>query len=541
MSFLTALAIACAAQAQAPSPIPPQLPAPKVLLVPLDSRPAAGQFAQMIGKMASTDVETPPVGELGRFTTPGQPDAVLDWLAGQDYTGVGAVVVSIDMVTYGGLIASRTDDVPFLQAELRLQRLADIRRQHPKVSFYAFSSIMRLTPTATPTNGEWRNALAKYAELTERYAQNKVGADFEALKNLEKQIPPEQIEAYEATRQRDHAIQVEAVRMASQGVFDYLTIGQDDARAYGPHVPETLHLHQLVSKLGIDGKVYFCEGIDQLSSVLVSRALLRESGWVPRVRVIYSDPDRSMAYAYYESKPINDSLRDQIFASGARPVSDDGAPADYDLFVNVPGRGETSFQGFLKDLDGELDQGFPVCVADINLGRDGTADPELFGEMMQKQRMMRLLAFAGWNTAGNSIGTAIPAANVYLLARKLNVDPLEREVAQREFLLHRFVNDYAYHKYTRPEAYRIIAEDPHGNKDLTGEPLFSEVEAFVRRDLEQHLQQFYAEEFQGQKFYAGDKEYEFDGLKDVHIFLPWPRAYEVQLEFSLETRPTAVN
>jgi hypothetical protein len=539
MSFITALALAYAAQAQAP--IPPHLPSPKVILIPLDSRPAAGQFAQMIGKMASTDVETPPVAELGRFTTPGQADAVLDWLAEQDYTGVGAVVVSADMVTYGGLIASRTNDTPLKLAEERLARLAEIRRQHPSAPFYVFSSVMRLSPTATPSNGGWRAALAKYAELTERYARNKVGADFETLKTLEKQIPPRQIEEYEATRQRDHQIQVELVRMAAQGVFDYLTVGQDDARAYGPHVPETLHLHQLVSKLGIDGKVYFCEGIDQLSSLLVSRALLRESGWVPRVRVVYSDPDRSMAYAYYESKPINESLRDQIFASGARPVSDDGAPADYDLYVNVPGRGEASFREFLKNLDDELAQGFPVCVADINLGPDGTADPELFGEMMRKQRMMRLLAFAGWNTAGNSIGTAIPAANVYLLARKLDVDPLQREVAQREFLLHRFVNDYAYHKYTRPEAYRIIAETPHGNRELTGEPLLSEVEAFVRRDLEEHLEQFYNEEFQGQRFFAGTKEYEFDGLRDVHIFLPWPRAYEVQLEFSLSTRPAEVN
>ena len=159
---------------------------------------------------------------------------------------------------------------------------------------------------------------------------------------------------------------------------------------------------------------------------------------------------------------------------------------------------------------------------------------------MEKQRMMRLLSFAGWNTAGNSLGTSIPAANVYLLARRLNKNPLEREVAQREFLLHRFVNDYAYHKLTRPIAYSLI-DSTKGNRDETNEPLFSQVQSLVRRDLEKHLEQYFTQEFQGRRFYAGTKEYEVESLQNVKIFLPWPRAYEVRLEFSLTTKEMSAN
>ena len=139
------------------------------------------------------------------------------------------------------------------------------------------------------------------------------------------------------------------------------------------------------------------------------------------------------------------------------------------------------------------------------------------------------------------IGTSIPAANVYLLARRISgADPLQREVAQREFLLHRLVNDYSYHKFTRPVAYSLV-ENEGGNRDETGEPLFSEVQAFVKRDLEHRLDEVFNNQFQGRKFFAGTKEFEVEGLKDVRIFLPWPRAYEVRLEFSLVTRPTSVN
>lgn len=535
MNLLVSLA-ACLAVSQAHASVPA---ADRVLLVPIDSRPAAGQFAQMIGKMASTNVAMPPYELLGRFTRAGKPDAILDWLDSQDYSGVKSVIVSTDMVTYGGLIASRIDATPTDVAEKRLARLETIRKKHPGTQFYAFCSIMRLAPTATATSAPWRAALARYAELTDRYARTKNPADFDSLKNLVKMVPQTEIERYERTRQRNHHVQAILIKMAASGVFSYLTLGQDDARAFGPHVPETMHLKQLVEGLGIGGKVYFCEGIDQLSNVLISRALLKDAGWTPRVRIVYSDPSKSGDYATFESKPIAESLRDQIFASGARPVSADTA-ADYDLFVNVPKRSSETFQGFLRDLTDELDQNFPVCVADINLAKDGTADPVLFNGLMVKQRMMRLLSFAGWNTAGNSLGTSIPAANVYLLARRLNRNPLEREVAQREFLLHRFVNDYAYHKLTRPMAYSLI-DRTKGNRDETNEPLFSEVQSVVRRDLEKHLEEYFTEQFQGKRFYAGTHEYEVEGLQNVKIFLPWPRAYEVRLEFSLTTKEMATN
>src|SRR5690606_20998551 len=125
-------------------------------------------------------------------------------------------------------------------------------------------------------------------------------------------------------------------------------------------------------------------------------------------------------------------------------------------YVNTPGSRDLYFQGFTQRLSADLDQGLPVAVADVNLGKDGTCDPELFEVLWRNNRMWKLLSFAGWNSAGNTMGTTVPAANVYLLARRRSMDPLHREIAQREFLLHRFVNDFAYHHFTRPIAYDLI-------------------------------------------------------------------------------------
>jgi hypothetical protein len=508
--------------------------ADSIVLIPIDSRPAAGQFAQMIGRIADVNVIMPPYEDLGRFTNPGSPDAILDWLAKLDYKDVRAVIVSTDMVAYGGLIASRIPGSSYELAKKRIERLRQIREDHKNVKFYGFTSIMRLYPTVTKASEKWGRTLGQYEEEKEKYQQDGgqwLLADF---RRLGQKLPSGVADLYERTRLRDFMLQLDLVRMTKSGLFDYLIMGQDDAKPYGPFVPETHRLHELVDTLGIGGKVYFCEGIDQHSNVLVSRAILKMTDWVPRVRFVYADPDDRLKVANYESKDIEESLRDQIFASGARPTNDNDY--DYTIYLNTPGRDEDKFQDFLTQLNADVDKGLPTAVADIDLAKDGTADPELFNSLLLNGRMTKLVSYAGWNTAGNTMGTTIPAANVYLYSKKVGADALTREIAEREFLLHRFVNDYAYHKYTRPVAYKLIDSLPSANRDETYGPDFTIINGFVRRDLSKRLEDTFDHQFLGQHFTAGDKQYEVSGLDGVKIFLPWPRVYEVRLEFKIQAK-----
>lgn len=510
--------------------------AERILLIPLDSRPAAGQFAQMIAKTAGVDVELPPMELLGRFTTPGQPDRILDWLEREDLSDVSAVVASSDMVCYGGLIESRVNTVTMGLALQRARRLSRVVREAPHVRLYAFAATMRLFPTATRRASRYRMRLAQYEEAN---AKGKIMHDAAAGRlaaRLLPTLPKREVEAYEATRLRNVYVQSALLKLVADKAIDYMIMGQDDARPFGPHVAENAALRRRAASLGLSDSVFFCEGIDQHANVLVSRALLSQAGWTPTVRVVASDEDGLDGYASFESKPLRESLSDQLLASGARPAGPNDE-YDYTLYLNTPKRREDRFGGFLNALKEDVDQGFPVAVADINLAADGTADPELLAGLQERQRTMKLLAFAGWNTAGNTMGTSIPAANVYLLARRLRVDPLVRETAQREFLLHRFVDDTDYHKLTRPEAYRMLREANGGSVEEAYGETFARVEAFVQKDLRAHLMETFRDQFLGRRFFAGTKQYAFSGIDDVSITLPWPRAYEVRLSFHLEATP----
>lgn len=516
-------------------PLPFQSPNKKILLIPLDDRPATTQFAQMIGAIDGVKVETPPSQFLGRFTVPGNPEGILGWMRGQDLSQYEAVVVSTDMLCFGGLIASRVPETPYRTAINRLRALQKMRREYKNTPFYAFTAIMRLSPTALRSTAKWRDRMTQYATL-----RAKLDARYDAkiarqLAALEEAIPGGEVERYYTARKRNHMVQQELVRMAKVNVWDYLILGQDDAQPVGPHIPETARLHEMVRNLKVEAKTYFCEGIDQHSNVLISRAVLTREGWMPRVRVVFADEIGRRTIAAYEADHVEASLRDQLFASGAR-IAGPNEDYDYSLYVNTPDPRPFMFHTFVQNLTSEIDQGFPVAVADINLGKTGTGDPVLFEALSESGRAMRLLSYAGWNTAGNTMGTAIPAANVYLLARRSGVGALARELNQRSFLLHRLVNDFEYHRFTRPKAYAIQDKTPASTREETYGTAFDMINDFVRDDIRRRLDEMFRNQFQGRRFFAGDRQYEFLALANVDVELPWPRAYEVKIGFQLQAQ-----
>jgi len=508
----------------------------RVLLIPVDDRPAVVQFPQMIANMAATSVETPPAEILGRFTQPGKPEMILAWLRTQDLSEYDAIVVSLDMIAYGGLIASRVDRTSYNLAINRIREFWSIRRSAPQTKVYGFSSIMRVAPTATTANATWRELLAKYAEEKADYGTRPTAAQRARLADLARRIPAGEVERYERTRDRNKRVNEEFIRMTSQGAFTLLALGEDDSKPTGPQKPERERYRQMVGNLDVAGKVQFAAGIDQLANLLVSRTISDAIAWQPRIRVVYADEQGRHIIASYESLPIEESLRSQIAVSGARIVPE-GEDYDYSLYVNTPNASEFALDAFLGSLRAEVDQGFPVAVADTNLGRGGIADPRLFEVVTEEGRSARLLAYAGWNTAGNTMGTTIPAANSYLMARRERIDPLRREIALRTFVLHRLVNDFEYHNFVRPEAYAMMDELNGGRREEAYGDVFAEIDERVRGDLGLRLQSRFDGQLKGTRFFAGNSQYEVVELRDVSISLPWPRAYEVRLDFQLVVRP----
>src|ERR1700680_78170 len=99
----------------------PAADAPTIAFVPLDDRPVTLQLPVMLGRVAGQPLLVPPRASIGHYLTPGDPEAILRWLHSSQTQGVSAVVVSTDMIAYGGLVASRIPGVSEVEADARLR------------------------------------------------------------------------------------------------------------------------------------------------------------------------------------------------------------------------------------------------------------------------------------------------------------------------------------------------------------------------------------------------------------------------------------
>jgi hypothetical protein len=499
--------------------------AQKIVLLPLDNRPATGQYAELIGRIGGAQVLQPPFAMLGNFTTPGRPDEILQWIESLDLASVDAFVVSLDMLCFGSLFESRKNNTTVAQAQARIDRFMALRRQAPQAKLYMVSTIMRLTPSATHDALAYRMALARYVELRARG-----GADERTMQTLRAQIPPGALEAYDAARARNHRLQRSLVASLRPDV-DLLVFGQDDASVHGPHVAEKQSLRALVPPSS-RGRVVFCEGIDQIPSVLVSRALLDRSERKPRVFVRYSDPEGARQIAQFETQPLSQSVADQVVTSGAT-LATGASDADYTLYVNTPNRRQDRFLEFVESVSRALDAGEPVAVADTNISRTIAApDAQLYTSVSSRNRPMQVLAYSAWNTAANTLGTSVAAANLRMLTLWRGGD-VDSEVAHKQFVLYRMTNDFAFNTLTRPVA-NALPEGPR--KDVLDGPEYEAVNAFVRTDLSKFLRRTFFESFLGRRFEIGGRAYEIVGITDLSVYLPWPRPYEVRLDFDLQAR-----
>lgn len=517
-----------------------------ITLVPIDDRPAVGQFAQMIGAVADHQVVMPPRQLLGRFTTPGDTARLAQWLKAQDYSQTDALIVSVDMLVYGGLIASRTLQTRLDDAQKRLEFFRWFKAKYPQVPVYAFSVIMRVAPTATAVTRITHDQLARWAELKDRAPQTKDAKLAAELEQLTKELAPQVLDDYLAARRRDLQINLAMLDLVKAGVVNELLLLQDDAREFGLHRQDQAALKERLNELELAARVPIYNGADEGSLALVSRALLDKFRYQPRVAVIYSSEKSRSLIAPYEDHPLQFTVASQIRAAGGLPVSEHDQ-ADYRLFVNAPGTSDEEFKLFLQKLSKELKETRPIALADVLFPKPhlSGADERIIRALQREGLLDRFAGYAAWNTAGNTLGTTIPHANLRVLFRtKLN-DRADRaaraEAAHLEFLLNRYAGDYLYHDLVRLQINGRLREEARDGT-VTNElppPKYEEINREVAEKLKAQLEKFFAANFQNKTYtvaiYSGAKRtITPTGLREVQIYLPWPRTFETVIEFKLD-------
>lgn len=504
----------------------------RILFVPLDDRPPCLQFTERMGLIGDTEVVSPPRELLGRFTTLGQSEKIGDWLLQQDLRSFDAAIVAVDMLAYGGVVGARIHKVGSAEALKRIDVLREMRKRAPKLPIYVQNVIMRLAPTADGKNEAYRAKLADWAEVS-------VAPDDKSkteTAKLEREIPAEVLIDYRRTRERNLKINLTSVGLVQEGVIDFLILSQDDAKPQGIHVADREKLTAETKRLGLTDRIAIQPGADEVSMLLLARALNKHFRYSPKIKAIYSSEELKNTVMPFEDRPLRQTVSYHLKATGSQEVEDEH---DADLLFYVyasrfeAGRGES----FANEVEDKINQGKRIIVGDIDPRGDVQGGDAAFTAALEKRSLFpELNGYASWNTAGNTIGTALPQGIIFALAQAklMHSKPVSDRVwtAQNWFTFHRVLDDYYYHNLVRAQTNNFFNQHQWSSKVLSDEAT-QKVEAFSSRLMQEAFDKL-AQNYFHKRENSWQKHVQCEKPANLTFDLPWNRTFEAEIDFDLK-------
>jgi len=392
-----------------------------IIYVPLDNRPVCASYVQQTMAAAGCNIIMPPEKYIAGHDNSGDADAICNWLQ-HKAPKADAAVISSDSLIYGGLVASRTHQIPVETLNKRLKNIHDLETSLP-IKLYVFSTIMR-TPYTSSGNVEPEYysklgpAIFTYSQLLDKVEQTKLSL-LERLKKqaLERNLPRWELKDWLDRRKKNLNVNHELANMARGNRFHYLAIGKDDNAALSATHMEARAISRNTFDIP-DKKFQILPGVDQLGLLLLARAYNEANGATPSIYALYSKGVGPSTLPQYSDTRLQDSVPEQIIAAGAKKATNLSS-ADLILALNTPENGimqdttagsnqffaSAANKDFILSLKKQLSAGYKVSLADVSYSNG--ADNGFMNALAQSGQIERLIAYNGWNTADNTIGFAI--------------------------------------------------------------------------------------------------------------------------------------
>ncbi len=429
-------------------PIQPEtVPMKKILLVPLDGRPPCRQFVMDVGRIANYEVIAPPSEIQDYYSLPGDTVALRKWIE-ESINGSHALILSIDQLLCGGLLTAREKDVSSEEVASMLAFLQRLHAAHPEVPIYAFSILPRLTPQDTIDGYHEKRWLMDYSRLVGKRADG-LPVDENEIRVLEEKISSESMKKYLSHFRKNTAINRQLAALAKAGVFERLILGQDDGERHSIPNMEKNELRRYLRERNIsEERVFLTHGADEIALTLLAEIRNRETGFRPRVFLKYNDEKSRHSIMPYMAISTEDTAEEKLRMLNAIPASSP-EEADFTLFLSTNDSDEDTL-GSRKDSLRYLkqQQGYPIALVDLSkhFQKSETLMPLLIEE---DYPVNSLIAYAGWNTTSNSIGTALAQACIFTGQKSVlrsREDALRLYAANLSFLQNRILEDIFYLK-----------------------------------------------------------------------------------------------
>ncbi len=495
----------------------------KTLLIPLDERPCNYCFPQMVAtSQKKVELIVPSKDLLGAKKEPADSKAIAAFLE-ENTENCDNLVLSVDMLLYGGLIPSRLHHLTEEEAMGRLEVIRRLKEKNPNMKIYGFHCIMR-----APSYNSAEEEPDYYEEYGYALFRRKYLLDYKRRHGLEEaeekelesiRIPEEIIKDYETRRDFNTRMNLEVVRYLEEGYIDFLVIPQDDSSPYGYTAISQKSVIDAVKKKHLEQKVMIYPGADEVAMSLLARAYHEYLGIEPKVYAFYASVLGPTIVPNFEDRPMFESLKSHIRVCKAKLV-EQAKEADVILAINSPGKimqeayvkendldiSYTSYRNLLDfayRIKDYIEDGYPVALCDSAFSNGG--DLQLIQYLDSMDVLDKLISYAGWNTNCNSLGTTLSQAFI-------------GDKKQKEHLCYRIIEDVLYQAVVREEIVEKELEKMGLSYFYLGDkqPL---IEAMIKERL--------------QKQYDGLKISRAYPLSIQSIDMPWYRMFEIGMKIEM--------
>lgn len=491
----------------------------KAIYVPLDERPCNYSFAGRIAEGSGVEVIKPEMSILGNKKQAADHERLREFILNNVWKA-DCLILSLDMLLYGGILPSRLHHLSEEELCRRLSLLDEIKALNPKIKIYAFALIMRCPKySSSDEEPDYYEYCGREIFLTGQVKhKSELGLikkeDAESLileyeKTINGNLPD-----FENRRRINRNMLLKVIEQLNRTI-DFLIIPQDDSAEYGYTTMDREAIKQQIEKRGLSDVAMY-PGADEVGMTLLARAACDYKGVTPKIYCHFAHEDAPSVKPLYEDRPVGKTLPHQIESAGCT-IHQSYDSADIILYLNYPSKlpveaWEEKTEGY---TDRDLEDFTERIIASIGEGRvtalaDGAycngGDRELLAILNGKTDILKLSAYAGWNTSSNTLGTVIcQAVFVFLFG--------DNE-SQRRFLAERIYEDVGYCAYVRSYVTANLLPSLGFNYFDAGETS-GEVAELVRENLERFIEE------------------SFPNIKAKYCIsrcrMPWKRMFEVDL------------
>jgi len=456
-----------------------------IVLVPLDSRPVNSDIPKLICMAAGVECEIPDRDMLGKYMNPGNCDKIADWLLKKSAKNY---VLSLDMLLYGGLIASRGSISKPYSVQKGFLAISDLKKKNSDSKILCFSTIRRLSTTVYSQESmiEWQNM--------NTYLKAFYSKDFEKASALKTKINPDIMEQYSLLRKRNLENNLKAVELVSNGSIDFLLLPQEDCFPNGPQTQEQLTISEKILSLNLSEKVFLHNGADEAAQELVSKVV---NPGEKKISVLCDCPSKLNEIMEFEDRPFQTNLFSHMKALNF--IQDNDSQTLLYIAFAEP-------QTCVRHIKTAIAYGKKVILLDLIAPNGGSK--ELISEMIRHDLLRQLWGYSAWNTASNSLGTALA------ICALTNMKTDRKKIL--ELLARNIVDDFLYQSIYRQVIEERFKKDIHNMQT---------VDKKNREDIKKEFISC------ANKFL---NESGFSGLKITDFYFPWERTFECSITCSYQ-------